>query len=189
MRLSSKSHWDIPVHIGKNTIHILASHPTPPVFDGPEDRNGKRNHDEIRFWLDYITPGNNDYIYDDSQVKGGLADGNPFVILGDQNASSVEGDAINSSISALLNHANTQDPLPESKGGQVHSKDNTNAKNHTAHWRMRADYVLPSTKGWSIKDSAVYWPLATEDNFRLIKNRQASSDHRLVWVDLTLKQK
>jgi len=189
MRLSSKSHWDIPVHIGKNTIHILASHPTPPVFDGPEDRNGKRNHDEIRFWLDYITPGNNDYIYDDSQVKGGLADGNPFVILGDQNASSVEGDAINSSISALLNHANTQDPLPESKGGQVHSKDNTNAKNHTAHWRMRADYVLPSTKGWSIKDSAVYWPLATEDNFRLIKNRQASSDHRLVWVDLTFKQK
>ena len=26
----------------------LCSHPTPPVFDGPEDRNGRRNHDEIR---------------------------------------------------------------------------------------------------------------------------------------------
>jgi hypothetical protein len=24
-------------------IHILASHATPPVFDGPEDRNGLRN--------------------------------------------------------------------------------------------------------------------------------------------------
>ena len=33
------------------------SHPTPPAFDGPEDRNGRRNHDEIRFWSDYLTTG------------------------------------------------------------------------------------------------------------------------------------
>ena len=52
MRLSSKSHWDVPVNVCNNTIHVLASHPTPPVFDGEEDRNGKRNHDEIRFWRD-----------------------------------------------------------------------------------------------------------------------------------------
>ena len=38
------------------SIHFLVSHPTPPVFDGPEDRNGTRNHDEIRFWADYIRP-------------------------------------------------------------------------------------------------------------------------------------
>ena len=54
LRLSSKSHWDIPINIDGKIVHILASHPTPPVFDGPEDRNGKRNHDEIRFWFDYI---------------------------------------------------------------------------------------------------------------------------------------
>ena len=36
------------------TVHFLVSHPTPPVFDGPEDRNGKRNFDEIRFWADYV---------------------------------------------------------------------------------------------------------------------------------------
>ena len=34
-RLSSKSHWDIPIQIGKKTVHFLVSHPTPPVFDGP----------------------------------------------------------------------------------------------------------------------------------------------------------
>ena len=56
-RLSSKSHWDIPVEVGGNTLHVLASHPTPPTFDGVEDRNGLRNHDEIRFWADYVTPG------------------------------------------------------------------------------------------------------------------------------------
>ena len=54
--LSSKSHWDVPVRIGRVTLHLLASHPTPPAFDGAEDRNGRRNHDEIRFWNDYLTP-------------------------------------------------------------------------------------------------------------------------------------
>ncbi len=50
--LSSKNHWDVPVRVGKRTVHLLISHPTPPAFDGPEDRNGLRNHDEIRFWSD-----------------------------------------------------------------------------------------------------------------------------------------
>lgn len=85
-RLSSKSHWDIPIEVNGEIVHILASHPTPPVFDGPEDRNGKRNHDEIRFWADYITPGQGSYIYDDAGNFGGLAPGSRFVITGDQNA-------------------------------------------------------------------------------------------------------
>ncbi|MEM9565688.1 MAG: endonuclease/exonuclease/phosphatase family protein, partial [Actinomycetota bacterium] len=54
LRLSSKSHWDVPVYVRGARIHFLVSHPTPPVFDGPEDRNGRRNHDEIRFWSDYV---------------------------------------------------------------------------------------------------------------------------------------
>jgi Endonuclease/Exonuclease/phosphatase family len=66
LRLSSKSHWDIPILIEGKTVHFLVSHPTPPVFDGPEDRNGRRNFDEIRFWADYVTPGKSGYIYDDS---------------------------------------------------------------------------------------------------------------------------
>src|SRR5918995_43688 len=45
VRLSSKSHWDLPVDIEGRPVHFLVSHPTPPVFDGPEDRNGRRNHD------------------------------------------------------------------------------------------------------------------------------------------------
>lgn len=53
--LSSKNHCDVPITIDGKRIHILASHPTPPVFDGPEDRNGRRNHDEIRFWVDYVS--------------------------------------------------------------------------------------------------------------------------------------
>jgi len=82
-RLSSKSHWDVPVTIGTETIHLLCSHPTPPVFDDGEtlthdvatgtaatkaDWNGLRNNDEIRFWADYVDPAKDNYIYDDTEI-------------------------------------------------------------------------------------------------------------------------
>lgn len=82
-RLSSKSHWDVPVIVRGQPIHLLCSHPTPPVFDDGEtlthlvktgtaatkaDWNGLRNTDEIRFWADYVNPANDDYIYDDTEI-------------------------------------------------------------------------------------------------------------------------
>src|SRR5688572_30445858 len=85
-RLSSKSHWDVPIQIGRRTVHFLASHPTPPVFDTAEDRNGTRNADEIRLWADYVTPGRGGYIYDDEGRRGGLHPSELFVIAGDQNS-------------------------------------------------------------------------------------------------------
>src|ERR671919_478347 len=101
-RLSSKSHWDVPIQIGDKVVHFLVSHPTPPVFDGPEDRNGTRNFDEIRFWADYITPGGGDYITDGEGVSGGLAQGELFVIAGDQNSDPLDGDSIPGAIQQLL---------------------------------------------------------------------------------------
>jgi hypothetical protein len=103
-RLSSKSHWDIAVRLGGEIIHILVSHPTPPVFDGPEDRNGLRNHDEIRFWADYVDPAKSDYIYDDTGHWGGLAARAHFVIMGDQNADPFDGDSTADAVMQLLGH-------------------------------------------------------------------------------------
>ena len=45
VRLSSKSHWDLPIRVGRRTIHVLASHPTPPVFDGS---GGPQRHPQRR---------------------------------------------------------------------------------------------------------------------------------------------
>ena len=101
-RLSSKSHWDIPVLIDGEIVHVLAAHPTPPTFDGAEDRNGLRNHDEIRFWSDYVTPGEGGYIYDDAGQYGGLGSGQRFVIMGDQNADPFDGDSAANAIQQLL---------------------------------------------------------------------------------------
>ena len=188
LRLSSKSHWHVPITIGNQTIHLLASHPTPPVFDGPENRNGKRNHDEIRFWTDYLSGSEqSDYIYDDEGKLGGLK-GKHFVIAGDLNASPDEGDGLKSGIKALLGHPLVNDLIvPKSEGGKAHTPNSQYSAQHTAGWGMRADYVLPSTSV-EVKASGVFWPKTGDSLLRLIKDRKSSSDHRLVWVDILLPQ-
>ena len=98
--------------IGGKAVHFLTGHPTPPVYDGPEDRNGTRNYDEIRFWADYVTPGKSGYVYDDGGGRGGLQPGSLFVIAGDQNSDPLDGDSIPGSIQLLLEHplVNTKSP-------------------------------------------------------------------------------
>lgn len=182
-RLSSKSHWDIPVRLGEQTVHLLASHPTPPVFDGPEDRNGKRNHDEIRFWVDYLN--NAAYLYDDQGQRGGLDADTPFVILGDLNASPVEGDSRPGAIAGLLSHPAVNALTPTSDGGRQARPDDPNGASHTVSWGMRADYVLPS-RHFGVENSGVFWPVKEEPLHRLVKSRETSSDHRLVWMELCL---
>ena len=185
-RLSSKSHWDLPISICDSQLHVLASHPTPPVFDGAEDRNGRRNHDEIRFWKDYINAEKSSYHYDDNGLKGGMVEQNAFVILGDLNASPVEGDAHKNAISQLLNHPKVNNNFtPKSLGGALNKPNNPNAASHTASWGMRADYVIPSSD-LTVIDSGVFWPAPNDQNAYLVSSRSASSDHRLVWVEVNL---
>lgn len=188
LRLSSKSHWDIPVQVGGEIVHVLASHPTPPVFDGPENRNGLRNYDEIRFWSDYINADETAaYIYDDNGNRGGF-NGQRFVILGDLNAAQNEGDGERIMLANLLAHPKVlQHELPTSRGGENAKKENPNAKYHTAQWGLTVDYVIPSKAGFSIIDSGVFWPAEGEPDSELVKDREASSDHRLVWQTLRLK--
>ncbi|MDU0352874.1 endonuclease/exonuclease/phosphatase family protein [Paraglaciecola aquimarina] len=188
LRLSSKSHWDVPINVNGQTLHVLASHPTPPVFDGPENRNGKRNHDEVRFWVDYISGGQQaGYIYDDKGHTGGFS-GQRFVVMGDLNSSMSEGDSHKQAIVDLLTHTKVNaDIIPKSKGGKAHTPNNHLAATHTAGWRMRADYALPAKAGLTVQHAEVFWPTKDDALYRLIKDRSSSSDHRLVWLDLVLE--
>ncbi|HBK45160.1 MAG TPA: endonuclease, partial [Xanthomonadaceae bacterium] len=106
LRLSSKSHWDVPVRTPAGIVHVLASHPTPPVFDGPEKRNAARNHDEIRLWRDYLddAAGARAWLCDDRGHCGGLAEDARFVILGDLNNDPVDGAGRHEAIVELLEH-------------------------------------------------------------------------------------
>ncbi|GAA1146585.1 endonuclease/exonuclease/phosphatase family protein [Ornithinicoccus hortensis] len=201
LRLSSKSHWDLPISVGNTTVHFLVSHPTPPTFDGPEDRNGRRNHDEIRFWADYVTPGATaDYIYDDQGGTGGLPARAAFVIAGDQNADPLDGDSYDGAISALLDHPRINTRSTPSSAGGVEASELQGGINlehlgdpghDTADFaeppgNIRADYVLPSSR-LRILDSGVFWPTSDDPLSRLTGTYPfPSSDHRLVWVDLKL---
>ena len=70
-------------------------------------------------------------------------------------------------------------------GGKQQSPDNPFGTYHTASWGMRADYVLPS-KNLKVSDSGVFWPGKEDELYRLVKDRNTSSDHRLVWVDFVI---
>ncbi|WP_458113441.1 endonuclease/exonuclease/phosphatase family protein [Arthrobacter sp. R1-13] len=201
VRLSSKSHWDVPVKAGRETVHVLASHPTPPTFDGAEDRNGRRNHDEIRFWADYVTPSNSSYIVDDAGKKRGLLPSEPFVIVGDQNADPFDGDSVDAAINQLLDSKQIVDPQPASDGAReaaalqgganaAHKGDpryDTADFADTAPGNLRADYVLPSRRT-PVLGSGVFWPTQADALSQLTGVYPfPSSDHRLVWVDLQLR--
>lgn len=201
LRLSSKSHWDVTVDVpGRKDVHLLASHPTPPVFDGPEDRNGRRNHDEIRFWVDYVTPGHaSNWIVDDEGQRGGLHAGERFVVAGDLNSDPVDGDSLPGAATQLLDHpfVNTKiTPTSEGAVEQTILQGSNNvlatAEFDTADFgeaefggpgNLRVDYVLPSRQ-LKMLDAAVDWPLMSDPDFDEVGVFPfPASDHRLVWVD------
>ncbi|WP_112320997.1 endonuclease/exonuclease/phosphatase family protein [Oceanibium sediminis] len=188
LRLSHKAHWDLAVDVAGQPLRLFVSHPTPPVFDGPEDRNGRRNHDEITFWSHYLNGASFPSDAGATVSRGGA----PFVILGDLNADPEDGDGRRGAIRALLADPLLQDPAPESAGGRAAALSQGGANvtqrgdpaRDTADWddtgrgpgNMRVDYVLPDAR-LSVTGSGVYWPEGESA-------ATAASSHRLVWVDL-----
>ena len=201
LRLSSKSHWDVPILIGGKTLHLIASHPTPPVFDGPEDRNGCRNHDEIRLLMDYVAGDSSGaYVVDDNGRTGPLATDALFVIAGDLNSDPIDGDGRAEAIRKLLEHPRlAKSPAPKSLGG-VEASENSKGANlkHQADpatdtgdfndrnpGNLRIDFVLPSANV-RVLASGVYWPSKSQS--AEANALVGASDHRLVWVDLQWEQ-
>lgn len=193
LRLSSKSHWDVPVKTPEGVVHALVSHPTPPVFDGPEKRNAQRNGDELRLWQQYLSAGDKPWLCDDRGQCGGLAQDARFVILGDLNNDPVDGDGQHDAIVELLENPRVlRYPTPRSVGGEqtslayaakgivrkgapFHATGDFGPKAGT----MRLDYVLPST-GFKYVSSGVFWPANESAEAKIADG----SDHHLVWVDV-----
>lgn len=191
MRLSSKGHWAVPLRRADGSIlWVVAAHPTPPVFDGPEDRNGKRNADEIRLLVAMV----------EGRAPGTEALANaPLVVLGDLNADPVDGDGDHAAIGALLTHPRLQDPHPRSEGAlaAARAQGGANLRHRgdpaldTADWRdkpgpgnLRVDYVLPSRE-LTTRGAGVFWPAPGDPDARLLgSGRRRTSDHHLVWIDI-----
>ncbi|WP_187428019.1 hypothetical protein ROLI_001320 [Roseobacter fucihabitans] len=171
-RLSTTGHWIVPIDVPElGPVHLMTFHASPPVFDGPEDRNGRRNHDEITFW-DHFLNG-----------AFGPAPQDRFILLGDFNQDRRGGEGIKTAITSLLEDPRLQDPMSGSDGSKIVSGDTLD----TADWtdpvpgNLRVDYVLPSAD-WRVLASGVLWP---DPSTELGETARIASRHKLVWVDIT----
>lgn len=171
-RLSTTGHWDIEI-LTDPPLHLLAFAATAPVFDGPEDRNGRRNHDEIAFWLHHLPD-------------------QPFVLAGKFNLDPVDGEGLHQAIAAIQAHPRITDPAPVSPGAAA-APDPGQAGDpafDTVDWpdgrpgNLRVTYVLPSA-GLELRGTGVLWPLAgDDDDDDLAGALEAASVHRPVWIEI-----
>ena len=184
--LSTTAHWNVPITLGDGTsLRILTWHATPPVFDGPEDRNGRRNHDETAFWSTFL--------------DGKIGAPPPiFVLAGVANLDPLDGDGRPGALNALLSREDTHHLAPTSEGGRLAAERDggVNLRHRgdpaldTADWpdaegrpgNLRVDYLIPSAT-LSVLGSGVLWP-APETS--LGRDAERASRHRLIWVDVAL---
>ena len=173
-RLSTVSHWSIPIRVENTKLHVLTFHASPPVFDGPEDRNGRRNHDEIGFWLHYL-----DGIFATPPEAA-------YVLLGDANLDPVDGDGRKEAIGRLLSDRRFVDPEPKRNVSPSQGEGQRgDPRLDTVDWpgpdpgSLRVSYILPSPDLQVLESGIVSDP----DNNAVL----AASRHKLVWVDLIVK--
>lgn len=200
--LSVAGHWDVPLQFGDEAaapvVHLLCAQPTSPRAAGAGELARCRNHDEVRFWSDYLSPERSAWIVDDAGLAGGLAATERFVVLGTLQCDPVDGGGRQEALVALLAHPRLQDPRPGSAGAveQHQLQWGSNARHQgdpaldtadlddhpeTGSGNLRLDYVLPA-RALKVARSGVFWPPARDPAARLI----AHTAHRVVWVDVVL---
>ena len=177
-RLSQVGHWVVEVAAPDGPVTVLAFHATPPVFDGPEDRNGLRNADELRLWSLFL-----------DGALGHAPPSDRFVLMGNANLDPADGDGRRQAIRALLADPRVQDPRPASAGAPLVATPGHRGDPalDTVDWweeddgpgNLRVDYVLPSAD-WRVAGAGVHWPVAGA----AAEVAATASRHRLVWVDL-----
>ncbi|EDM73277.1 hypothetical protein RAZWK3B_03615 [Roseobacter sp. AzwK-3b] len=175
-RLSSVGHWVVPVILPSGPFHVLTYHATAPVFDGLEDRNGRRNHDETRFWRLYL-----DGAFAPAPVSR-------FALLGAINLSPSEGEGRKAPLLELLSDPRLRDARPRRPVSlRPDPSRRADPSLDTVDWPppgpgpRRVDYILPSAD-LILRDAGVHWPASGA----ALAEVEAASRHRLVWVDIDL---
>ncbi|TNC72469.1 endonuclease/exonuclease/phosphatase family protein [Rubellimicrobium roseum] len=176
-RLSSTGHWIVPVAAPGGPLTLFAWAATPPVFDGPEDRNGLRNADELALWARLL-----------DGALGLVPEG--VLLLGLSNLDPADGEGRREEMAALLADLRLQDPRPASEGGRADADPGQagDPAVDTVDWpggpegpgNLRLSYVIPAAE-WRVTGGGVLWPLPADP---LAEAVAAAGPHRLVWVDL-----
>lgn len=165
--LANVAQWVVPLTVAGAEITLITLAANTPVFDGPEDRNGLRNADELAY------------------VAELAAEHDTPVVLGRGNIDPVDGQGIRGAMEALLTHPSLQDTMPRGNGGGGVDHRGDPALD-TVEWDgpgpLRVDYVLPA-RGLRVVASGVVWP-ALDDPFA--GTVATASRGRAVWVDIAL---
>lgn len=191
--LASVSHWDIPVEVDGETLHVLATS----TADSSESSYGTaRNHDQIRFWQDYLDP-DTDYILDHRGDRGPLPEDDAFVLAGSLKADPTgKGPGDPAAISSLLESSHIIDPEPArtlnvGSLGRGLLPDTPDAPHHTAsspagdEETYRADYVLPSAD-LSVVDSGVLETDSPAAGQGLLGIQAEANANHIVWADIVV---
>lgn len=191
--LASVSHWDIPVEVDGEVLHVLATS----AADASKSPHGQaRNQDQIRFWEDYLDP-ETEYIRDQRGKQAPLPEDASFVLAGSLKADPTgKGPADPSAITSLLQSDDIVDPEPArtitaSALGRGVFPDSPEAQHHTAptptddHETYRADYVLLSSD-LEVTDSGVLetGPGAAYRGFFGLQPEQHGN--HIVWADIAV---
>ena len=176
-RLSTTGHWLVPLALpdGRH-ITLGAWAATPPVFDGPEDRNGRRAGDEALLWAQLLDGALPDHPAPDSLVLIGLSNLDP-----------TDGEGPRGAMARLLAHPALQDPAPRGAHGRTEPAHQGDPALDTADFGagiggLRVDYILPAAS-LDVTAAGVMWPGAGDP---LLEDLAATSPHFPVWVDLAL---
>ncbi len=175
-RLSTAGHYEIPLTLPDGrSLRLLAFYATPPVFDGPEDRNGKRNHDETAFWS--------------ALLAGRLSQPppqKPFVILGQSNLDPMDGEGLPDALQALLHNPALQDPEPRANSFTPDKGHKGDAALDTAFYPktggLRVELILPSNDLKILNAGILRDPPETEFGQTLT----TASRHWPLWVEIAL---
>ncbi len=165
--LATVGQWVVPLQVQGTEVSLITLAAGTPVFDGPEDRNGRRNAAELAL------------------VSELVAQADLPIVLGRANVDPVDGKGDQAALEAVLLHPALTDPRPRGSGGGGDGHLGDPALD-TVNWQgpgaLRVDYVLPA-RTMRVLDAGVIWPDADDP---LAEVAELAGPARLVWVDVAL---
>lgn len=166
--LAARGLWLVPVRTPCGRIDVLFGYGPPPIYDGPEDRNGRRAGAHARFWRQLIEGA---ALPDDAGARAPIS-GHTFVLGGNFGIDPARGDGDRAAMQALLALSRLHRWTPAGAAGTA-----------TADYRagpMRTSYLLVSAD-LAITGGGVDWP---PDGTQAAATASAASHHRPVWADI-----